>query len=84
MQDQHIVQRDQGRNRCQVFAGVKGHLGIQRGIDGLNAAGGHEQGIAIRRRTRNFGTTNVAASAWLVVNSHGLAQVFGQLLCNGA
>ena len=84
VQHQHVVERDQSGHRDQVFVGVKGHLGVQRGVDALDAAGGHKDGVAIGRRARGLSATDVAAGARAVFHGHGLTQSFGQLIGNSA
>src|SRR5204863_13366 len=72
------------RHRRQVLVRIEGHLGVEGGIDRLDAAGGHEQGIAVGRRARRLGAAKVASRAGLVLDGHGLAEDPAQLVGRGA
>ncbi|MNV60042.1 hypothetical protein D3C71_1524940 [compost metagenome] len=72
------------RQRREVLDRVKGHLLVQRGVDGVRADGAHEQRVAVSGCLGGQQAADVAASAGTVVDHHGLAQLGSQALRHDA
>ena len=68
------------RDRHQVPEWIEAHLGIDVRVDGDQAVGTEQQGVAIGRRLRHLVAGDVAVGAGAVFHHHRLAQALGELL----
>ena len=78
-------QQDTGRpadlgNRREILVGLVGQTGHQVWRDGMRAAGGEQQRVAVRRGLGRLARADGAARAGAVVDDQLLAQVLGHAL----
>jgi hypothetical protein len=84
MDQQHVGHRADQRDRAEVLHGVEAGVLVQRRIDGLAAADGHQQRVAVLGSLGRQLGADVAAGARAVVHHHRGLQDLGQLLADDA
>ena len=82
MGQQHIGHGADQADGPEVLHRIEARLAVQRGVDGLAAADGHQQRMAVARRLGHGLGADVAARAGPVLDHHAGAQHLGQLLAH--
>jgi hypothetical protein len=72
--DQHVVERDERRDRGEVLDRIELQIGVERGIDGMAAGVPHHQQVAVARGVLNRHRRHVAAAARPVLDHDRLVE----------